>query len=583
MSKVFASLGMSLDGFIAGPDARPDNPLGDGGMRIHEWVFGVEGWRERQSIGGGQTNQDDDIVRENFSRAGAYIMGRQMFAEGEAGWPDPPPFRAPVFVLTHTPREPWVRQGGTTFTFVTEGIDSALARARQAAGGKDIQISGGADTYGSSSTPGCWTNYRSTLRPSCSVRASGSSTASHLASTSNPHGWSTPPRSPTSHTGSHHPRAWSLDGEIPQSRVLAQLQPVVPVHSAPVPSSSGSGASGQRSGHRPAGRGRGPDHGGARHAGRAGGRRRGGRRSWYGGRPRAACRPRPARDRTLHPPRAGRGGLPADGLAGAGRRRDTARPGRRRWCAPGPASTGWPASHGRAPPRPTRPPSKPRAAGALDAALYRRADVDTLVGSQEHPRPAGSGRTRPPKGQRSPLAALARGTAAACPLTARRAPLPRDGRGARRLPGPCQPHHVHQAPGATAAHIDDGHLSNGTAGTSPPSAAPTSQCGHPQKGRTAMSSKSPTVSPGTRPSAAAELGGRRLGRDQGGEFVQVGVEGPCDAHVPLGSPHRSLQRSHRACRSLTAFGWEPLNAPRSWSRPGILETGLTSDPRGAVS
>lgn len=145
MSKVFASLGMSLDGFIAGPGSSPDNPLGDGGMRIHAWVFGVESWRERQSIKGGEANQDDAIVQENFSRAGAYVMGRQMFAEGEAGWPDPPPFRAPVFVLTHTPREPWVRQGGTTFTFVTEGIDSALARAREAAGGKDVQVSGGAD------------------------------------------------------------------------------------------------------------------------------------------------------------------------------------------------------------------------------------------------------------------------------------------------------------------------------------------------------------------------------------------------------------------------------------------------------
>ncbi|MFE5484212.1 dihydrofolate reductase family protein [Streptomyces sp. NPDC056527] len=146
MSKVFASLGMSLDGFIAGPGSGPDNPLGDGGMRIHEWVFGVESWRERQSIGGGQTNQDDDIVQGNFARAGAYIMGRRMFAEGEVGWPDPPPFRAPVFVLTHTPRESWVRQGGTTFTFVTDGIDSALAQAREAAGGKDVQVSGGADT-----------------------------------------------------------------------------------------------------------------------------------------------------------------------------------------------------------------------------------------------------------------------------------------------------------------------------------------------------------------------------------------------------------------------------------------------------
>ncbi|MEV4433854.1 dihydrofolate reductase family protein [Streptomyces sp. NPDC049585] len=146
MSKVFASLGMSLDGFISGPNAAPDNPLGDGGLRIHEWVENVESWRERQSIGGGESNADDAIVRENFARAGVYIMGRRMFDEGEQGWPDPPPFRAPVFVLTNSPRAPWVRQGGTTFTFVTDGIDSALAQARKAAAGKDVQISGGAHT-----------------------------------------------------------------------------------------------------------------------------------------------------------------------------------------------------------------------------------------------------------------------------------------------------------------------------------------------------------------------------------------------------------------------------------------------------
>ncbi|MEU6665655.1 dihydrofolate reductase family protein [Streptomyces sp. NPDC046727] len=146
MSKVFASLGMSLDGFIAGPNAGPDNPLGDGGLRIHEWVENIESWRERQSMAGGQSNADDEIVRENFNRAGGYVMGCRMFDEGERGWPDPPPFRAPVFVLTSRPRAPWVRQGGTTFTFVTEGVESALARAREAAAGKDVQISGGAHT-----------------------------------------------------------------------------------------------------------------------------------------------------------------------------------------------------------------------------------------------------------------------------------------------------------------------------------------------------------------------------------------------------------------------------------------------------
>ncbi|MEV7520766.1 dihydrofolate reductase family protein [Streptomyces sp. NPDC091371] len=136
-----------MDGFIAGPNAEPGNPLGDGGDRIHEWIFDVEAWRERQSMKGGRGgNPDDGVVRELFSRAGAYVMGRRMFAEGELGWADPPPFRAPVFVLTHTPREPWVRQGGTTFTFVTDGPEAALARAREAAGDKDVQISGGADT-----------------------------------------------------------------------------------------------------------------------------------------------------------------------------------------------------------------------------------------------------------------------------------------------------------------------------------------------------------------------------------------------------------------------------------------------------
>ncbi|MER6677666.1 hypothetical protein [Streptomyces sp. NPDC000983] len=95
MSEVLASLDMSLDGFIADPDSRPDHPLGDGGTRIHEWVFGVESRRERQSIGGGQTNQDDDIVQENFERAGAYIMGRQMFAKARSAGPTRRPSAPP--------------------------------------------------------------------------------------------------------------------------------------------------------------------------------------------------------------------------------------------------------------------------------------------------------------------------------------------------------------------------------------------------------------------------------------------------------------------------------------------------------
>ncbi|MFF8196756.1 dihydrofolate reductase family protein [Streptomyces bobili] len=231
---------MSLDGFIAGPNSRPDNPLGDGGMRIHEWVFGVESWRARQNIDGGQTNQDDDIVQENFSRAGACVMGRKMFAEGEVGWPDPPPFRAPVFVLTHTPREPWVRKGGTTFTFVTEGIDSALAHARKAAGDKDVQISGGADAVRQFIDAGLLDELQIHLaaprtrlgRPALRRRLARSRTRAHTG------GRLRPGHSP--HVPDHIvldcPR--SHDGATSGSRVLAQLLPVVAVHSASVSSSS---------------------------------------------------------------------------------------------------------------------------------------------------------------------------------------------------------------------------------------------------------------------------------------------------------------------------------------------------------
>jgi dihydrofolate reductase len=145
MGKVFVDVGMSLDGFIAGPNARPANPMGDGGTRIHQWVFEQASFRALIGMTGGQTGDEDARIRAVFARAGAYVMGRRMFDEGQVAWPENPPFRAPVFVLTHKPREPWVRQGGTTFTFLTDGIESALRQAKAAAGGKDVRISGGAD------------------------------------------------------------------------------------------------------------------------------------------------------------------------------------------------------------------------------------------------------------------------------------------------------------------------------------------------------------------------------------------------------------------------------------------------------
>lgn len=148
MSTVIVDMGMSLDGFVAGPNAGPNNAMGGAAMLIHQWTFDVESWRERQSLEGGQTNKDNEVVKETFARTGAYVMGRRMFDEGEVAWPDPPPFRAPVFVLTNHAREPWVRQGGTTFTFVTDGIESALEQAKAAAGDKDVRIAGGADAVG---------------------------------------------------------------------------------------------------------------------------------------------------------------------------------------------------------------------------------------------------------------------------------------------------------------------------------------------------------------------------------------------------------------------------------------------------
>jgi dihydrofolate reductase len=147
MSVVFFDVGMSLDGYIAGPNRGPKNPLGDGGVGMHEWLFRTQTFREKLGIGGaGETSQDDAIVKHLFDRAGANVMGRCMFDEGEANWPEEAPFRTPVFVLTHDVREPWERKGGTTFYFVTDGIESALTQAKAAAKGKDVRISGGAET-----------------------------------------------------------------------------------------------------------------------------------------------------------------------------------------------------------------------------------------------------------------------------------------------------------------------------------------------------------------------------------------------------------------------------------------------------
>jgi dihydrofolate reductase len=145
MGKVFVDITMSLDGFIAGPNDGPELGLGEGGERLHEWVFGLASWREPHGLAGGEVDRDSEILGEAIERTGAVVLGRRMF-ENAKGWGDEPPFHVPVFVLTHDPREPMTKKGGTTFTFVTDGIESALQQAKEAAGDKDVSVAGGANT-----------------------------------------------------------------------------------------------------------------------------------------------------------------------------------------------------------------------------------------------------------------------------------------------------------------------------------------------------------------------------------------------------------------------------------------------------
>ncbi|MFI9373957.1 dihydrofolate reductase family protein [Streptomyces parvulus] len=143
---VTADLAITLDGYVAGPNVSRDNPGGDGAGRIFDWIHTLASWRERQGMAGGAENRDSELVREWFDATGAVVMGRTMYDLGEEFWGDNPPFRTPVFVLTHRPRPTLVKEGGTTFHFVTEGIHSALERARAAAGDRNVDIGGGADT-----------------------------------------------------------------------------------------------------------------------------------------------------------------------------------------------------------------------------------------------------------------------------------------------------------------------------------------------------------------------------------------------------------------------------------------------------
>jgi dihydrofolate reductase len=145
MGKVHSDITMSLDGFIAGPNDGLEFPLGEGGEGLHQWVYDLASWREPHGLEGGVTNRDSEILEEAMSSNGAIVLGRRMFDNAQ-GWGDNPPFHVPVFVLTHEAREEEVKEGGTTFTFVTDGIETALDQAKTAAGDKSVAISGGANT-----------------------------------------------------------------------------------------------------------------------------------------------------------------------------------------------------------------------------------------------------------------------------------------------------------------------------------------------------------------------------------------------------------------------------------------------------
>jgi len=143
--KVFFSVTMSLDGFIA-PESLEDL-MGRQWMELQQWVLPQRFFRENLKLGaGGEEGRDNDILRETHQRTGASVMGKRMFEAGEQAWPEEAPFHTPVFVVTHEKRDPWVRPGGTTFHFVNDGIESALNRAREAAGNRDVRIAGGGAT-----------------------------------------------------------------------------------------------------------------------------------------------------------------------------------------------------------------------------------------------------------------------------------------------------------------------------------------------------------------------------------------------------------------------------------------------------
>jgi dihydrofolate reductase len=156
MAKTKARISISLDGYMAGPNQSEANPLGEGGEALHEWGFRQAAFKEMHGFGeGGERGVSNDIMRTSMENLGAVVMGRNMFGPVRGAWPDEdwqgwwgddPPFHCPVYVLTHHPRDPFELENGNTFHFVTEGLEKAMAEAREAADDQDVSVGGGAST-----------------------------------------------------------------------------------------------------------------------------------------------------------------------------------------------------------------------------------------------------------------------------------------------------------------------------------------------------------------------------------------------------------------------------------------------------
>ena len=194
MTQIILDISTSLDGFVAGPNPTLEDPLGQNGMQLHEWVFGLASWRSEHGLEGGVHDEDDALVARGVATLGAVVMGRKMFSGGsgpweddpnaDGWWGDEPPFRVPVFVVTHHEREPRAMPNGTVFTFVTDGVESAIEQARAAAAGKDVRISGGASVATQALRAGLLDRLDIHIAPVLLGAARGSSKASTRRSSS---------------------------------------------------------------------------------------------------------------------------------------------------------------------------------------------------------------------------------------------------------------------------------------------------------------------------------------------------------------------------------------------------------------